>query len=79
MAESFAKGRGRFTMPETATYAASVEGKQYYFTVFPDQDLFIIQQPDIRTIHWGLVWHSIPSFGFMNEKWVQLRRGSRHT
>ncbi|KAH6845756.1 hypothetical protein B0I37DRAFT_312085 [Chaetomium sp. MPI-CAGE-AT-0009] len=53
--ESFRKQRGRFTLPETATYGVSDNSRRRYLTVFPDQDLFILQPYDITDLNWKLV------------------------
>ena len=57
--ESFRKKRDRFTLPETATYVAACDNsrrRRRYLTVFPDQDLFILQPHDITALNWDLVW-----------------------
>ncbi|KAK0656668.1 hypothetical protein B0T16DRAFT_433563 [Cercophora newfieldiana] len=56
--ESFRKQRGRFPLPETATYKVSDDSRHRYLTVFPDQDLFILQPNDITALNWKLVRES---------------------
>ncbi|KAK1754245.1 hypothetical protein QBC47DRAFT_303028, partial [Echria macrotheca] len=64
--ESFRQLRGRFTLPETATYAITVasdnnSSRRRYITVFLYQDLFILQPDSIRAIDRDLRWDCIPS------------------
>jgi hypothetical protein len=83
--ESFRKQRGRFTLPETATYGVSDNSRRGYLTVFPDQDLFILQPYDITALNWKLVWESIPSWKYepKYKEWWQIGainwvEGERH-
>lgn len=62
---SFHKERGRFTLPETATLAACSRGSgRRYVTVFPNQDLVVLQSADVRALDWDVVWDSFPNNGF---------------
>jgi hypothetical protein len=49
--ESFRAERGRFTLPETATYMISDPSRYRYITVFPTQDLLILQIRELPTPH----------------------------
>ncbi|KAK3380000.1 hypothetical protein B0T24DRAFT_523231 [Lasiosphaeria ovina] len=67
--ENFRKKRGRFTLPETATYIASDNSRRRYLTVFPGQDLFILQPYDITALNWDLVWDNFPTYSFRTGDW----------
>ncbi|KAK5661143.1 hypothetical protein OQA88_11034 [Cercophora sp. LCS_1] len=72
---SFLEGRGLFTLPEVVTFAASDGGSRRYFTVFPDQDLFILQPPQcLPSLPWNMVWDSIPSYKCLEGKWNQIHK-----
>lgn len=72
--EMFHKERGRFTLPETATLAACSRGSERrYVTIFPNQDLVVLQSVDVGAPHdwrfvWDLVWESFPSKVFCPEQ-----------
>ncbi|KAK0744359.1 hypothetical protein B0T21DRAFT_357689 [Apiosordaria backusii] len=70
--ESFRKKRGRFTLPETATYTVSDNSRRRYLTVFPGQDLFILQPHDIAALNWDLIWDSFPSYRFLAGDWIRI-------
>ena len=81
--ESYRKSRGRFTLPETATYAASDNSRRRYLTVFPGQDLFILQSHDITALDWDFVWYSFPGYYLHLGDWLPripsfLDRVDRH-
>jgi hypothetical protein len=83
--ELFRKQRGRFTLPETATYGVSDNSRRRYLTVFPDQDLFILQPYGITALNWKLVRESIPSWKYepKYKEWWQIGainwvEGERH-
>ena len=78
--ENFRKKRGRFTLPETATYTASDNSRRRYLTVFPGQDLFILQPHDVTALNWDLVWDNFPTYSFRAGDWRQIRwaEGERH-
>ena len=83
--ESFRKKGGRFTLPETFTHAACHGSRRRYLTVFPDQDLFILQPCDVTALNWKLVRESIPSWTYKPKykEWWQISainrvEGERH-
>jgi len=45
--------------------------RRRYFTVFPDQDLFILQPRDITALNWNLVWDSFPIYSLDAGVWRQ--------
>ncbi|KAH6650518.1 hypothetical protein F5144DRAFT_637426 [Chaetomium tenue] len=53
--ESFREEQGRFTLPETAMYTVSDNARRRYLTVFPGQDLVILQSSDIRFLNWNRI------------------------
>jgi hypothetical protein len=72
--ESFQKKRGRFTLPETVTHAVCHGSKRRYLTVFPCQDLIILQSLDVTAFHWDVAWNSFPNydFDFDLEHWYRI-------
>ncbi|KAK4164697.1 hypothetical protein QBC43DRAFT_352792, partial [Cladorrhinum sp. PSN259] len=58
--QSFGKQRARFDPPEATTYEVSDNSRRRYLTVFPGQDLFILQARDITAVDWNLAWHNFP-------------------
>ncbi|KAH6843399.1 hypothetical protein B0I37DRAFT_393624 [Chaetomium sp. MPI-CAGE-AT-0009] len=59
--ESFRAERGRFTLPETATYKTFVNSSLRYLTVFPVQDLLILKPPDITDLDSRITYNIFPS------------------
>ncbi|KAK3937295.1 hypothetical protein QBC46DRAFT_416538 [Diplogelasinospora grovesii] len=76
--ESFRKKRGRFTLPELATFFALDGFTRRPLSIFPDQDLFILQTHDIAALDWDFTRDSIPSYTLATCDWIQYADGERH-
>jgi hypothetical protein len=72
--ESFRKERSRLALPETTTYLATVNSRRRYLTVFPGQDLFILQSHEIAAIDWDFIWDSLPTFRLHAGGWLKMGR-----
>lgn len=80
--DNFLQGRGQLTLPRSVTFTTFTDDgcSDYedtdweYFTVFPDQDLFILQPPKdfVFGFDFTRLWNSIPRYQCTNGKWNQI-------
>ncbi|KAK0749331.1 hypothetical protein B0T18DRAFT_460310 [Schizothecium vesticola] len=79
--EGFQLKRVRFTLRETATHVTSHNSGRRYLTVFPSQDLFIMQSLDVTAFDWQdweVVWNSFHTYDFLTGDWQWNDPTGRH-